>query len=93
MIRIVLENLFFFLLPTLAYVTYIAYRRNDWPGLWRVLREAPLVPLFVTGALLMIATLMVFSTASGHRPGDAYTPPSYHDGQVIPGHGANDEKK
>jgi len=51
------------------------------------------VQLFVTGALLMIATLMVFSTASGHRPGDAYTPPSYHDGKVIPGHGANEEKK
>ena len=93
MIRIVLENLFFFLLPTLAYVTYIAYRRNDWPGLWHVLREAPLVQLFVTGAFLMIATLMLFSTAAGHRPGDAYTPPSYQDGQVIPGHGANDEKK
>ncbi|MCB1483902.1 MAG: hypothetical protein KDJ17_03320 [Hyphomicrobiaceae bacterium] len=93
MIRIVLENLFLFLLPTLAYLSYIAYQRNDWPGLWKVLAEAPLVQLFVTGAFLMIATLLAFSSASGHRPGEAYTPPSYQDGKLLPGHGANDSQK
>lgn len=93
MIRIVIENLFFFLLPTMAYITYIAFRRNDWPGLWQVLRDAPLVSLFVTGAVLMFATFILFSTATGHRPGESYTPPAYSGGKLVPGHGTNDQKK
>lgn len=92
MIRIVLENIFFFLLPTIIYLVYTAFKRNDWPGLWAVLKEAPLAQLFVTGAFLMITTLIAFSSSSGHKPGEAYTPPSYHDGKVEPGHGTSGGK-
>lgn len=87
MIRIVLENTFFFLLPTIAYLVYVAFKRDDWPGLWPVLKEAPLPQLFVSGAALMVATFIAFSSTSGHKPGEAYTPPSYRDGKVEPGHG------
>ena len=85
MIRIVLENIFFFLLPTLLYVVYVAFKRNDWPGLWAVLKAAPLVKLFALGAALMIGTLVLLSSKTGHRPGEGYTPPSYSDGKLDPG--------
>jgi cation transporter-like permease len=85
MIRIVLENAFFFLLPTFAYLVYVAFKSNDWPGLWTVLKTAPLGQLFMTGAVLMVATLIAFSSTSGHKPGEAYTPSSYQDGKLQPG--------
>ena len=85
MIRIVLENIFFFLLPTLLYLVYVAFKTNDWPGLWTVLKNAPLPQLFITGAMVMIATLIAFSSTSGHRPGEAYTPSTYQDGKLQPG--------
>jgi Family of unknown function (DUF6111) len=87
MIRIVLENIFFFLLPTLVYLAYVAFMRDDWPGLWQVLKAAPLVQLFGLGAAIMIATLVMFSSKGGHKPGEAYTPPSYQDGKLDPGTG------
>lgn len=92
MSRIVLENLSLFLLPTLAYLVYIAFKTDDWPGLWQVLSKAPLLKLFAAGAILMVSALFIFSSSSGHKPGEAYTPPSYHDGRVEPGHGASGQK-
>lgn len=86
MIRVVLENIIFLLLPTICYLVYVAYQRDDWPGLWKVLMDAPLLQLVVTGAVLMVAMLFIFSSSSGHKPGEAYTPPSYHDGKLEPGH-------
>lgn len=86
MIRVVLENIFYFFLPTFFYLVYIAFKRNDWPGLWAILKGAPLPTLFVAGAALMIVTLILFSSTSGHSPQEAYTPPSYHNGKVEPGH-------
>ncbi|MEQ1715602.1 MAG: DUF6111 family protein [Hyphomicrobium sp.] len=92
MIRIALENVFFFLLPTLCYIAYAAFKRNDWPGLGRVLKEAPLIQLFLLGAGLMIATLAFMSTSSGHKPGVGYTPSTYRDGKLEPGHGSDGKK-
>ena len=86
MMRIVLENIFFFLLPTMSYIAWVAFQRNDWPGMSGVLREAPLMVLFVLGAVLMLTTLVVFSSSSGSRPGEGYEPPSFKDGKVTPGH-------
>lgn len=86
MIRIVIENLFVFLLPTLLYVGWVAFRRNDWPGLLNVLKEAPLVYLFVAGAVMMLTALLAFSSRTGHRPGEGYVPPSFEGGTLNPGH-------
>ncbi len=85
MIRIVIENLFIFLIPTLSYLTWIAFRRNDWPGLGRVLRDAPLVQLFVSGAVLMIGTLVLFSTREYNSPQEQYIPSVFKDGRIQPG--------
>lgn len=92
MIRIVIENLFFFLLPTLIYVAWMAFKHNEWPGLWTVLRRAPLVLLFILGAALMLLTLAVLSTRSGNSPDSVYVPPSVRDGVVMPGHRATPKK-
>ncbi len=86
MIRIVIENIFVFLLPALVYIAWIAFSRNDWPGIWHVLKEAPLLYLFLIGAGLMFATLVAFSSRSHNAPGEAYVPPVFKDGHVEPGH-------
>lgn len=86
MIRVVIENIFFFLLPALCYIAFVAFKRNDWPGLGVVLTEAPLLKLFGLGAALMLTALIVFSSASGGKPGEAYQPPVFKDGRVEPGH-------
>lgn len=92
MIRIVIENIFVFLVPTIAYVAWIAFMRNDWPGLGQVLRDAPLLKLFLLGAVLMFATLVTFSTRSRNAPGEAYVPPSVQDGKLQPGHAVPQNK-
>jgi hypothetical protein len=85
MIRIVIENIFFFLLPTLLYVAWIAFRRNDWPGVFTILREAPLGKLFIAGAILMLTTLVLLSSRSTNMPRDVYEPPVMRDGVLQPG--------
>lgn len=82
MIRIVIENVFLFLLPTLLYVTWVAFEKNHWPGLWAVVRQAPLVKLFAAGTVLMLTTLALFSSREGNKPGDAYRPQIFKDGQI-----------
>jgi hypothetical protein len=85
MIRIVLENIFFFLLPTLFYLAWVAFREQEWPGLSTVVRQAPLVRLFIAGAVLMLATLVGFSSRSYNAPDDVYVPQSMQDGKLEPG--------
>lgn len=92
MTRFIIENIFFFLLPTLAYIAFEAYKRNDWPGLVVVFSEAPVIKLFIAGGALMLAAVFLFSTYTGHPPSEGYVPPSYSDGKVKPGHGTWDDK-
>jgi Family of unknown function (DUF6111) len=86
MIRIVIENVFFFLVPTLVYITWEAYRRKTWPGLSEVLRTAPLLNLFVLGAAMMLLMLVAFSSRTHNTPDEAYVPPVFQDGKLQPGH-------
>jgi len=51
----------------------------------RVLRDAPLIWLFVAGAALVIATLVVFGSISSGKPGQTYVPPVFKDGRIEPG--------
>ena len=86
MIRIVAENVLLFLLPTIIYVAYVYMTREEKPGAIRALDDAPLIWLFVAGALLVLVTLVTFGSFSGGRPGQTYTPPSFKDGHIEPGH-------
>jgi hypothetical protein len=87
MIRIVIENILLFLLPTIVYVAYVYLTRDDEKlGAARVLDDAPLIWLFIAGAVLMLVTLVTFGSMSGGKPGQTYTPPVLKDGRIEPGH-------
>lgn len=94
MIRIVVENLLLFLLPTIIYVAWVMLTRdeaaNPQPGgrgqATRVLDDAPLLWLFAAGTVLVIVTLVMFGSTSGGKPGQHYQPPVMKDGRIEPGH-------
>ena len=86
MIRIVAENIALFLLPTIVYIAYIYLTREDKPGASSILNDAPLIWLFVAGAILVVVTLATFGSVTGGKPGQVYTPPSLKDGRIEPGH-------
>ena len=85
MIRIIIENLLLFLMPTLIYVVYVFFRRSSDGENPAVLNDAPLLWLFAAGVFLMFATLLFFGSTSGWEPGAPYQPPVYRDGKIEPG--------
>jgi len=85
MIRVGIEMLLLFLLPAAVYFGYVLLARPTAPTT-TVVSEAPLVWLFIAGAVLVGATLLYFSlTATGGSPGKTYTPAHIKDGRVEPG--------
>jgi len=88
MIRLILENIILFLLPTAMYVIYTMIRRSEEKDntLTRALNAAPLVPLFTVGFILMISVLAYFGSKSkGGQPGQVYHPPEVVNGKIKPG--------
>jgi hypothetical protein len=83
--RVIIENILLFLLPTAAYVAYVLLTRRTTTTAGAVLNDAPLIWLFVAGALLVVVTLTVFGSTSGGKPGQHYTPPRMKDGRIEPG--------
>ncbi len=92
MIRVIVENVLLFLLPTLLYLGYVLLSRaradggGDKAETAGVLDDAPLLWLFGAGALLVIVTLVAFGSTTGGKPGQHYEPPSLEDGKIKPGH-------
>ena len=85
MIRVVIENILLFLLPTLVYVTYMLLTRSSATA-GAVVSDAPLIWLFIAGALLVGATLVYYASITpGGSPGAVYTPPRMKDGHIEPG--------
>lgn len=91
MIRVVIENILLLLLPTLFYVAYIFLTVGS-KGAKQKINDAPFVWLFVAGVVLAIAVLAIFGSTSGGRPGDAYQPPVFEGGKIVPGHIKRDEQ-
>ena len=88
MIRLVLQNILLFLLPTLLYVIYIMIRRTGDKSntVTRALETAPLPLLSTLGFIVMIAVLAYFGTQSdGGKPGQKYYPPEVVNGKIKPG--------
>lgn len=88
MIRLIIENILLFLLPTVLYVLYVMMRRSSQRDntVTRALESAPLVPLFGLGFVLMISVLAYFaSRTTGGEPGQTYRPPQVVDGKITPG--------
>lgn len=86
MIRAVIENILLFLLPAAIYVVYVMLIRRSGAGGTTVLADAPLIWLFVAGAVLVVGTLVFYGSTSGGKPGQVYTPPRMKDGRIEPGH-------
>jgi hypothetical protein len=94
MIRVVIENVLLFLLPTLLYVAWVLLTRQpqangpdgEDAAQPKILDDAPLLWLFAAGAALVVVTLLAFESSSGGKPGQRYVPPSYKDGKIEPGH-------
>ena len=85
MIRIVIENLLLLLLPTLIYVAWVYLTGKTKSGR-HTLSDAPFVWLFLSGLVLAISVLLFFGTLEGGSPGQAYRPPEFRDGKIVPGH-------
>lgn len=84
MARIVLLNIFMFLLPFLVYAAYLYLVRDDdaETDYWR---EAPIKWLFVIGLVLVVVGLMSLISFSGGGPEGTYEPPTVEDGEIVPG--------
>jgi hypothetical protein len=86
MIRVVIENVMLFLLPTVLYVAYVWLTHGAGTSPARIIDEAPLIWLLLAGAALTVATLIAFSNMTGGKPGEVYVPPVLKDGRIVPGH-------
>ena len=92
MIRVVIENIAIFLIPTLVYAAYVVLTmapKTEEAGeraFARIVGEAPLLWLFTAGALLVILSLIAFQSTDGGRPGEAYRAPTMQGGHIRPGH-------
>ncbi|MBS0242594.1 MAG: hypothetical protein JSS20_10475 [Proteobacteria bacterium] len=84
MIRVFIENMALFLLPTIVYAIYVATTRSG--SRQGILDEAPLVWLVAAGTALVIMVLAIYGTGKGGKPGEAYVPPVVKDGHIEPGH-------
>jgi hypothetical protein len=85
MIRVVVENIVLFLLPTAIYVIFMLLTRKP-DAKNGVLDEAPFFWLMFAGTSLVFIVLIAFGSTSGGKPGQAYVPPSMaKDGHIEPG--------
>lgn len=92
MIRVVLENIAIFLIPTLVYAAYVVLttsQRTEDAGekaFARIVDEAPLLWLFTAGVILVVLSLVAFQSTEGGRPGMKYEAPAMQDGRITPSH-------
>lgn len=89
MIRVVIENVLLFLAPAAIYLAYMLLMRSGSSSAGAIVNDAPLVWLFVAGAVLVAATLAYYATITpGGPPGhQTYVPPRVGpDGRIEPGH-------
>ena len=85
MMRLLVENAVLFLLPSALYFGYVALVRGPKPAGAGTLNDAPVIWLMIGGAMLVVFTLVAFSTSDGGKPGEAYTPAVLKNGQIEPG--------
>lgn len=85
MLRIVIIDAIFFLMPFAAYALWLMMTRRTMtdPNDWQVKTIAWLA---LIGAALMVIVLTVFVHLEPGRPGGVYVPPRLEDGVIVPGH-------
>lgn len=85
MIRIILVNLLFLLLPLMIYFAYVYLRRGDEAD-DGIVANAPIFWLLAAGVGLMLVGILVLGRWEGGEPGKTYVAPRVRDGVVVPGH-------
>jgi hypothetical protein len=85
MIRIVLVNLLFLLLPLILYFAYVFLRQRNEPN-DEILADAPIFWLLALGVIMMIGAIVFLGKWEGGDPDKTYVPPQYRDGVIVPGH-------
>ncbi|MSP83653.1 MAG: hypothetical protein EXQ94_12225 [Alphaproteobacteria bacterium] len=89
MIRILLEVILPLLLPFVGYGIWLHFARRKAEliaaGALPSWQDAPWTWLVVTGIGLAVASVLALVFVGGAAPGSRYIPPSYVDGQVVPG--------
>jgi hypothetical protein len=81
-LRIVLEMLLLFLLPTVLVFGYLHLTRGP-RSVGATFTDLPLAWLFLAGCMLMFATLAMFATRGGRSPDAPYQPAIFKDGKLI----------
>lgn len=84
MARLVVLNIFMFLLPFAVYVgyAYLAHRVRDADTFWE---EAPIGWLVAAGFVMVLIGITILISFSGGAPTGDYVPPVYEDGVIRPG--------
>lgn len=86
MIRVLIESLLLFLLPSAVYFTYALATRPPGTSLGSVAARAPTLLLSVFGAAMVFTIMVLFGKVGDGRPGQAYVPAVVDkDGNVVPG--------
>ena len=82
MIRVVLINLLLFSAPFIAtwvWMRFIAVQKPD------ATKRRNYAIAALAGLVLVTASLLTYRISSGNEPGGTYVPPSYKDGDIVPG--------
>lgn len=85
MARVLLLNIFMFLVPFILYGAYLYLTRRDEDGNINYWSEAPILWLFGAGLFLVAVAIVSLITFTGAPPGGTYVPPQVKDGVVVPG--------
>jgi len=84
-IRVILVNIFLLFLPILLFTIY-AWVTNRAGRKGSLMADAPLTVLSLIGVILVIGMVSYFISFESNKPGGHYTPPSFKDGKLQPGH-------
>ena len=88
MVRIVIQHLLLFLLPTVMYVLYLGWARRRAQAAGQTApawQQGSWFWLVVSGGLLVIFSLAALATFGGAGPEAVYEPSSIQDGKIVPG--------
>ncbi|MFI4986282.1 MAG: DUF6111 family protein [Alphaproteobacteria bacterium] len=88
MVRIVIEYLLPFLLPTALFALWLVWQRRRAATLGAPLpawQEGPWFWLALSGLALVLAAMIATAFLSGYAPSSQYTPPAFKGGEVVPG--------
>ena len=85
MARVVLVNMFLFLLPFILYggYAYLVQKEKSPGNIWNA---APINWLLFAGGILVFGTLIYFVSFQSGDKGGQYKPAIYKDGKIQPGH-------